>query len=152
MHSDPFFQKCTEFLKADNLIRLCLSPLFFLPSLWGSPLRCAGDLHVPVIYCCWLHPSIVYLGKSHNKPTSSLLNIDTSCLDSWSCLPDFISCYLSPDRAVICVLVLMRAELGLIWSIIHDLQGRMTARRQLLVPMTLQLSSTGVLRPCSTSL
>jgi len=76
-----FFQKCTEFLKADILIRLCLSPFFFFCHLCGgSPLRCAGDLHVAVIYC-WLHPSIVYLGKSHNKPPfPSLLNISTSCL------------------------------------------------------------------------
>jgi hypothetical protein len=34
---------------------------------------------------------------------------------------------------------------GINLSIVHDLQGHMTARRQLLVPMTSQLSSTGVL-------
>ena len=76
------------FKSAPNFLRLTfwsgfvyLLSFLLLPSLWGSPLRCAGDLHVAVIYCCWLHPSIVYLGKSHNKPPfPSLLNISTSCL------------------------------------------------------------------------
>ena len=69
---------------------------FFLPSLWGSPLRCAVDLHVAVIYCCcWLHPSIIYLGKSHNKsPLPPLLNITiyVVLVMLCYCLPDFISC------------------------------------------------------------
>ena len=88
------FQKWTEFLKADILIRLCLPPFFCY--LWWGPLP--GDLHVTVIYYLlllyWVSYSIVYLGKSHK-----LLNI------SKLSLPD--SCYLSPDHGVICILVLL---------------------------------------------
>eukprot|EP00267_Zea_mays_P053692 XP_020406864.1 WRI1 transcription factor 2 isoform X1 [Zea mays] len=77
------------------------------------------------------------------------------CTSIWASLRPFDG--LSPDPAAICVLVLMRGGTG-INSVnyacvrVHDLQGRTTARRQRLVPMTLQLSSTGVLRLCSTSL
>lgn len=66
-YSEPFFSKCTEFLKADILIGLCLCAFFFLfcHLFGGSPCtRCAGDLHVAVIY---IPLSTVYLGKSHNK-------------------------------------------------------------------------------------
>jgi hypothetical protein len=91
------FQKCTEFLKAEILIRLCLPPFLSVifgggPSLvicmwlWSTTACCCINIGCPY--------SIVYLGKSHN-----LLNI------SKLPLPD--SCYLSPDHGVICILVLL---------------------------------------------
>lgn len=91
------FESAPNFFKADILIRLCLSPFFLQSLAMVVPLA-------PVIcMCLWSTAgcitSIVYLGKSHSHSKPSALEYI-----SW--LPDFVSCYLSPDHVVICVLVL----------------------------------------------
>lgn len=72
--------------------------LFFLQSL-----AMVVPLAPVICMCLWSTAgcitSIVYLGKSHSHSKPSALEYI-----SW--LPDFVSCYLSPDHAVICVLVL----------------------------------------------